>query len=340
MSACNHGAVRATPSISVALATRNGAAFLRTQLESILAQTLPVDEIIIGDDDSRDATLQIARATLPADGPRLVIREHRPALGVAANFQDAIAHTTGEVIALCDQDDRWHPERLQRQVPQLRHADLVCSDARLVDAAGAPLGTLLSEAIALTSAERSALEGGDAFTALARRSLVTGATAVVDGAFARSAPPIGSAWIHDEWLAIMAAMRGGVRWLPQPLIDYRQHGSNVLGARRLTFAERLASVLHSDPALREREAARAASLAAAAQRHGLGTPAQRSLLAERAAFQQFRAELPQQRSARAPAVVRQWLRGRYALHSTGAAMALRDLLTGPAGSQEPDGPKH
>lgn len=337
MSACDHCLVRATPTISVALASHNGAAFIRTQVESILAQTLPVDEIVLGDDDSSDGTVELVRSTLEGHGPRLLVRQHRPALGVPANFADAIAHTSGDIVALCDQDDRWHPERLERLVPSLQHADLVCSDARLVDAAGAPLGTLLSEAVAMTREERAALESGDAFEALARRSLVTGATVVMDGDFARSAPPIGSGWIHDEWLAIMAAMAGGVRWLPQPLLDYRQHGSNVLGARRLTRAERVASVIHADPEMREREAVRAASLAAAALRNRLGTATQRSLLAERAGFQQFRSELPRRRLSRAPGVLRQWLRGRYARHSSGTAMVVRDLLSDASGDRIPGG---
>ncbi len=92
--------------------------------------------------------------------------------------------------------------RVSTADPALR---LVHSDARLIDGAGAPLGLTLLDALEATAAEREGLTRGDAFAVLLRRNLVTGATVVLRRDLLTSALPIGADWIHDEWLAMIAA---------------------------------------------------------------------------------------------------------------------------------------
>ncbi len=98
-------------SISVAMATYQGGAYIREQLDSILEQTLPVTEIVICDDGSRDETLAIIReyqrkAAVPI---RLFLNDRT--LGSSKNFEKAIAATTGEIIFLADQDDVWRRDK-------------------------------------------------------------------------------------------------------------------------------------------------------------------------------------------------------------------------------------
>ena len=150
--------------VSVVLCTHNGAAFIAEQLASILAQRPAPIEIVLGDDDSRDGTVDIverlvadARATDPDTAPELVVRRHSPALGVTANFADAIAHARGELIALSDQDDIWMPDKLAVVVDRFAHDSrltLVHSDARLIDGASSPLGGTLLEALEITTQEQ------------------------------------------------------------------------------------------------------------------------------------------------------------------------------------------
>ena len=101
--------------ISVALCTHNGARYVTEQVESILRQTLPPDEIVLSDDASTDDTVALVRAALAAH-PNVELRvfENDPALRVTKNFEQAVVACTGDLVALSDQDDIWAPDRLER----------------------------------------------------------------------------------------------------------------------------------------------------------------------------------------------------------------------------------
>jgi len=112
--------------VSVVLCTYNGAKYLREQLDSLIAQTYPLHEIIIQDDGSTDNTLQIA--TEYADKHEMIhiysnTREH----GINNNFFSAFQKATGEYIAVCDQDDIWEPDKLSCQIKAITQTDkLLC----------------------------------------------------------------------------------------------------------------------------------------------------------------------------------------------------------------------
>jgi glycosyltransferase involved in cell wall biosynthesis len=261
--------------VSVALCTHEGERWIEEQLRSILAQSRPVSEIVVGDDASTDATLDVVRRVAVETDVPIRIRRHDRPLGVAGNFADAIAATSGDVVALSDQDDVWHPDRLERLLP---HLDGVAAH---------------------------------------------------DGRGARdevAALPVPSAWIHDEWLAICAALRGGVRYVPEPTIDYRQHGGNAIGVQRLTLVGKLRRVLEADSGKHDQKAARAEQLATEATRRGLVTGAALERLVEKARHERARAALPDARALRVPGVLRGVVAGRYRRFSRGAADVARDLL--------------
>lgn len=312
--------------VSVALCTHQGERWIEEQLRSILAQTRPVDEIVIGDDASTDGTLAIVEAIAATTDVPIRIRRHDAPLGVAANFADAIAATTGDVVALSDQDDVWHADRIERLLPALDGVDLVHTDARLVDASGAPLGAGLADSLEMTPWEREAIEGGRALDALLRRNLVTGATVLLRRDAAIAALPVPAGWIHDEWLAMCAALGGGTRYVPEQTIDYRQHGSNQIGVRRLGLRGKLDRLFEADSGKHGRKAARATSLAREAQLRGIARGEVLDALVEKARHERSRARLPRQRLLRVPGVLRGLVRGRYGRYSRGALDVARDLL--------------
>ncbi|MGO3758920.1 MAG: glycosyltransferase family 2 protein [Agrococcus casei] len=314
------------PSVSIALCSHNGGRHIAEQVQSILDQSVPVDEIVLGDDASTDDTVEIVRSLVEPTTTRLVVREHSPALGVRNNFADAIAHTSGDVVALCDQDDRWHPARLERLLPSLVEANLVHSDANLVDANLSPLEVRLLDALEASRWEREMLQGGDALSVLLRRNLVTGATTVMRGDFARRALPIPEGWIHDEWLGILAALEGSLRLVPDALTDYRQHDANEIGVQKLSLAAKFSKLTAPDGGAHRRKALRATNLAQAVFDRGLGTPAQRQMLIEKARHERTRATMPTWLPGRLPAVIRGAWRGNYRRYSRGALDIARDLL--------------
>ncbi len=106
----------------------------------------------------------------------------------------------------------------------------------------APMGLTLFEALGVSEHELTAIEGGHGFDVMLRRNLVTGATAVLRRTVAETALPVPDGWIHDEWLAIIAAALWRTDVIRRPLIGYRQHGRNEIGASKLTMRRRIAKL--------------------------------------------------------------------------------------------------
>ncbi len=107
--------------ISVAMATYNGEKYIEEQLRSIFNQSLPVDEVIIRDDRSKDATAEIVRRFIAEnkleDRIDFKVNEHN--LGYASNFMEALRCTTGDYVFFCDQDDIWIYDRVKKMVDAL-----------------------------------------------------------------------------------------------------------------------------------------------------------------------------------------------------------------------------
>ncbi|WP_297985037.1 glycosyltransferase [uncultured Chryseobacterium sp.] len=98
---------------SVALCTYNGAKYIAEQLDSILQQSIPVDEIVVCDDGSTDGTMQILQK-YHAEFPNIFkIHQNVQTLRVIKNFEKAIHLSSGDVIFLCDQDDVWFPNKVK-----------------------------------------------------------------------------------------------------------------------------------------------------------------------------------------------------------------------------------
>ncbi|MEO5534010.1 MAG: glycosyltransferase family 2 protein [Pseudolysinimonas sp.] len=331
--------------VSVALCTHNGSAYVAEQVRSILAQRPAPMEIVVGDDASSDDTVAVientfavARAADPALDVALRILRRAEPLGVVANFAATLSECRGDLIALSDQDDIWDAAKLARVVPQFAAESsllLVHTDARLVDAAGTSLGLGLLDALEATPGERAGLESGDAFAVLMRRNLVTGATVVLRRSLVERAAPFPKVWVHDEWLAVIAAALGELRLDPAQLIDYRQHGANQIGARKPTTADRMRK-------LRETRTERAARLIERSRLlverlEALGAPAARVAAARgKLAHETTRSRLPRLRLARIPGVLAGALSRRYARYSRGSIDILRDLVQ-PAGPRQAGG---
>lgn len=322
----------ASPTVSVAMCTYNGARFVREQLQSILAQSRMPDELVICDDGSTDATLAVVRSVIESLGGQTEVRllENAEPLGVAGNFEHAIRSCSGDVIVLSDQDDVWSGRRIERILAAFDanpRALLVHSDARLVDETGAAVGPSLLEAIEVTAPMRRSIVEGGAFELLLKRNLVTGATAAIRRELAQLALPIPAGWLHDEWLAIVAGAVDGIALVPEPLLDYRQHGDNAIGAAKLSFAGKLGRMLEPGRERNSRLLRRAASLAERLPHLDAAIGPDRLDAARRKlAHETVRSRLSRHRLARIVPVVRQSRLGAYREFGRGPADAARDLL--------------
>jgi hypothetical protein len=198
----------------------------------------------------------------------------------------------------------------------------------LVDGKGTSLGQSLFVALDLSDEERRALlHHGDAFSALLRRNLVTGATTVLRRSLLAYALPVPAPWIHDEWLAVIAAAVGSVSAVDDQLIDYRQHGTNQIGATKLTLGQKVGRLFEHRgnrySYLVDRAAVLAERMLSMSDTVGAARIEQAG---EKLAHQRVRAGLPAARVRRIAAVLREARTGRYGRFSRGSADVLRDLL--------------
>lgn len=106
--------------ISVVIATYNGEGFIREQLDSVLAQTLKPDEIIVSDDGSTDGTWGILEQYQSQFPSLFHLYRNTGEHGPHKNFKHAFQFVTCEIVAPCDQDDIWMPEKLECSVAALK----------------------------------------------------------------------------------------------------------------------------------------------------------------------------------------------------------------------------
>src|SRR5688572_17545418 len=234
--------------ISVALCTYNGARYLRDQLLSIAQQTRLPDSVVICDDGSSDATVPIVKefaATLKLD-----FHQNSQNLGSSKNFEQAIRLCTGDVIVLCDQDDYWYPDKLamiEETLARNPEAGFVFSNADVVDGQGQPPGYTLWQSVRFSPSQQQQMREGHALKVLLRHPVVTGATMAFRAKFRDLVLPVGADWIHDEWIAFIIAVVATVAVIPKPVMQYRQHGSNQVGAESTRLIDRLKTALSTNP---------------------------------------------------------------------------------------------
>jgi glycosyltransferase involved in cell wall biosynthesis len=321
--------------ISVALCTFNGEKFIAKQLRSILSQRRRPDEIVIFDDASRDETVSIARATLAKDDAKepiqITIVVNPRNVGVTKNFSLAAQAATGDIIFLCDQDDVWRVDKVERIATEFERDPnllLVHTDARLIDDTGSPLGVRLFDALELRRAEMSLIDAGHAFRVLIRRNVVTGATCAFRRILLQHALPFADEWVHDEWLAIVAAATGSVMCLPETLTDYRQHAANQIGMRKRSILKRIRHMFSKRGNFYRNQVVRADLLIRQLQ----DLPNARECVAELADWRRhlaFRAALPPSRLTRLPLIKQEIASGRYSRYSFGLRSVVRDALEAP-----------
>jgi glycosyltransferase involved in cell wall biosynthesis len=226
--------------VSVAMGTYQGAAYLAEQLASIAAQTRLPDELVVCDDGSADDSTAIVRR-FAADAPFPVRLETSPHnLGVRENFAKAVGLCRGHLIFLADQDDVWMPDRvrvLAEALAQNPLAGFAFSDAELVDSSRRRLGRRLWESVRFGRREQRSVARGRAFDVLLRHNVVTGATMAFRAQYRDLILPIPPGWVHDGWFALMIAAVASCVAVPQPLVEYRQHSGQQIGARPRTLRE-------------------------------------------------------------------------------------------------------
>ena len=216
--------------ISVALCTYNGERYIREQLESILNQTMPVDEIVVCDDGSTDNTLHIIESIRDGSHTDIRIYCNEKNLGPAYNFQKNIDLCCGDIIFLSDQDDVWYQDKVSNVIDYFSrnpNIDTVFTNATLIDNEGSVLnGSLWDHCF--DKDVKTLFDAGLKFECFAYGNHATGATMAIRK---QKLPNINynSDFLHDHALAVLAANNDSLGYINQCLTYYRLHGNQVCG---------------------------------------------------------------------------------------------------------------
>lgn len=221
--------------VSVALCTYNGARYLPEQLASIEAQSRPVDELIVSDDGSTDDTARIvadfaARVSFPVR-----FHSNQTNLGSTKNFEQALCQCRGDVLLLCDQDDRWSPERVAKTLAYFdAHPamDAVFSNARMMDGESRASNRTIWQEVQFTPELRQRWKAGKAHEILFNGYVVTGATLALRQRALALTLPFPTSFeklIHDAWIALVLAVKGTIGFVDDELIWYRRHPEQQVG---------------------------------------------------------------------------------------------------------------
>jgi glycosyltransferase involved in cell wall biosynthesis len=235
--------------VDICLAAYNGERYLANFYASIAAQSHSNWRLLVRDDGSTDSTPQIIER-LACDDSRVVpLTDALGNLGVVKNFAEILGRCAAPYLMLADQDDVWYPQKirdslnvlcaLQAHNPQQDRPLVVFTDVHVVDEA---LNVINESFIRMQRLDSLRYPS---FGQLLTQNVAPGCTMIMNRALLKAALPIpAQAAMHDWWLMLVAAAIGEIGFVAKPTVAYRQHGSNVIGAKRFRILDapsRLAS---------------------------------------------------------------------------------------------------
>ena len=223
--------------IDICLATYNGERFLESFYASLAAQTYPNWRLLVRDDCSTDSTRQIIDKMARGDSRIVALADYLGNLGVVQNFAAILGCSAAPYIMLADQDDVWYPQKIADSLNALvaleaRDAPhncpcLVFTDLHVVDEALNVVNESFMRMQRLWGLRQPS------FIALLTQNVAPGCAMIMNRALLNLALPIpAESAMHDWWLMLVAAGTGRIGFLAKPTAGYRQHDSNLIGARR------------------------------------------------------------------------------------------------------------
>lgn len=218
--------------VEILLATYNGGSYLPELLDSLLCQSFQDFRILVRDDGSTDSTFSCLQAYAERFPEKFKLLPSDGHLGVIGNFNTLLDAAEAQYIFFCDQDDIWEPLKIEKIVGRFQSVPSTCptlihSDLALIDDKLKPLHPSFWKYSHLDP------EKGNLIHHLLVQNHVTGCSMAINRSLANLVPPIPKeALMHDWWIALIASSLGQIIAVADPLVRYRQHSQNTLGARQ------------------------------------------------------------------------------------------------------------
>ena len=203
---------------SIAMATYNGEKYIIEQLESILHQLSPKDEIIISDDGSTDQTIEIIKELKKTDKRIKLI--YGPKKGVKQNFANAILNANGQYIFLCDQDDVWNKDKIEKilKVLSKQKKCVVLHNAEIVDE---NLRNVNKTFFEFRKTRLGIINN------IIKNSYIGCCMAFTSDLKEKILPIPNDIEMHDQWIGIIGEKYGKSMLIDDCLVKYRRHENNV-----------------------------------------------------------------------------------------------------------------
>jgi len=225
--------------IDIILPTYNGEKYIKELLDSIINQTYTEFIIIVRDDGSKDNTVKIFmdyKRRYPTKFE--VIEDNLGNLGVINNVFEILKYSKSKYIMFCDQDDIWfenkilqllqcikQKEKANYGVPIIVHSEVVVVDEELevLDESYSHYGGLNRKRIHLCNLiQKNEVQGS---SLICNKYLLDLSRKLIEK---RNYKLV----YHDYWFAVLASVFGRIYFYSTPLMHYRQHSNNLVGARR------------------------------------------------------------------------------------------------------------
>jgi len=223
--------------ICVLMGVYNGADYIEAQLDSILAQHHTNWKLLIRDDGSQDRSIKILEKYAGRDTRITLVHDNFGNKGVLGNFSllmEKALQVSSEYFAFSDQDDIWCPEKLSSQLELMCQAEVTCQENPILvhsdlEVVTASLGSISPS---LMKYQGIGHQTSDPLKVLLVQNFVTGCTVMINRKLLEIALPVPKeALMHDWWIALCATAFGQIRFINKPLVRYRQHGNNAVGAK-------------------------------------------------------------------------------------------------------------
>lgn len=214
--------------ISVCVAAFNGEKYIEEQILSVLRNLDSQDEIIISDDGSSDRTRRIVDDLAEKDRRIRII--DGPRKGLIKNFENAIVHSKGDIIFLCDQDDVWKDNKVKTVLDIFGNTDctLVMHDACIVDANLRISGCSFFEF-------KKCKKGY--WRNLIKNSYIGCCMAFKRSILDYAIPFPDNIPMHDQWIGLLSERVGKVEFCNEQLLLYRRHSNNASEMTHLPLGE-------------------------------------------------------------------------------------------------------
>ena len=232
--------------IAILMATYNGARYLGEQIESLFAQTSHDWHLYVHDDGSRDDTVRVLHQYAASHPNKITLLDYPSQGGACRNFLSMLERVEAPYYMFCDQDDVWMSDKIEKSIRAMQTAEnrygdipvVVHADLRIIDG---NKNTLRESFFNYANIHPERINHYQEYV----QNVVTGSTMLFNHQARVSSlrVPAHRATMHDAWVTLRAIADGGIRHtIFEPLVCYRQHAENVLGAqdgRRFTLSYRL-----------------------------------------------------------------------------------------------------